>query len=139
MRFIFFWRTISNPRDKDSKMEERRLMEIMFDKQSINEEILNLKKTLKENKEKSNYKGIKRKKQELIDCMDYAVYKNIKQLENKYSELYIKYSSIVNMILDIYYPRFYRNIVEKIPYKHPNKKYHEVTMFGPVFDFILFS
>ena len=63
----------------------------------------------------------------------------MEQLKIKYSELCEKYPSIVNMILDVYYPKFYRNIVKKIPYKHPKKEYHEVTMFGPVYDFVLFS
>lgn len=134
MRFAHLFQTIRSP-----KHREIRFFEILWDKKSINQEIIDFQKTLKINKEKPNYREIRKRKKELIDCMDYAVNDHIKHLENKYSELFIKYPSIANMILDICCPPFYRDEIKRIQGKNPKKDHPKVLMLGPVYDFMRFS
>lgn len=91
------------------------------------------------NKKKPNYKEIKKKNVDAIDNIDYNVCVYMKQLENNYSELFKKHPSITNMILDVYYPQFYRNEIKQIKNKYPNKKYHTALMAGPFDHFVNLS
>ena len=67
----------------------------------------------------------------VTDDIDYNVYEYIKQIENKYSNLFKQHPSITNMTLDVYYPQFYRDEIKQIKNKYPNKKYHRALMAGP--------
>jgi hypothetical protein len=71
--------------------------------------------------------------------MDYSVYERLKELEHKYYELFTKYPSIANRILDSCCPPFYRNEINEIQRIIQKKDYHEVSMLSPVYDFIRYS
>jgi DNA-binding Lrp family transcriptional regulator len=134
LRYLYSWRAIRRP-----KPVERRIYEMLWNKENITQQILNLNEIRKENKKSPHHKEILEKNRDWVDNFDFNIYHNFKQLESKYSELYIEYPTITNFILDVYYPKFLRDEIKNITNKNKNKKYPRALMAGHFYDCINIS
>lgn len=115
-RFFMYWRHIRSPRVK-----ERIFFEIHYGNK-VNQKITNLQDFLKEKKTKTIFKKNVADLKFKMYLWDSDIKKVFSELLNKYSEVIKKYTSITNILLEIFYPKFLEEEIKYRPKKYKRKK-----------------
>lgn len=122
-RLVLNWTHVSHPKPK-----ERFFFHIHYGKKNSSERINHFKELFDNNKHKDTFRDDLKIWKIRIDTFDYNIKEAVNALKLKYSTLIEKYSSITNILLEVFYPLFMRNTVESIEHKHKGKKYLKLLM-----------
>ena len=85
LRYTYLWRTIRPPKPK-----ERKVLEMVWDKEYVNQQILNFKEELNKNKQTSTYRDLVKDRGEWIDIFDYNIFNEFEKIKKNYSESFYK-------------------------------------------------
>ena len=99
-RYRIMWQTIRPPKYKE------RMFFNLFYKDDINKSIEHFKSMLRQKKLDPNYKKLIKQNKDLVDTFDNSLNERYKNIKRNYSELFERYPALVNIVLDVFYPKF---------------------------------